>query len=148
MALGPYALLTLVEAKDYLKIEPADTTEDALLERLIDRASSMLERKYGRPLKERAFTDDVYNGSGDPYLVLRTYPVTVTEVKIDDVPILSTDYVVQLENGILVRRGIWPEGIGNIKVSFTGGYQTVPDWLNAECLQLVADLYEGRWEGV
>ena len=74
MALSTSALVTLAKQKCYLGITDEDS--DALLEALIERASGFLERYCNRKLKTRAYTREVYYGSGGPNLILDQYPAT------------------------------------------------------------------------
>lgn len=142
MAVGDFALVTLPEVKDYLKIEQTTVIEDALLERLIDDASSLLEQKYKRPLKARTFTNQFIDATGDKVLILRTYPlISVDSLTYDDGSVVEADSFVRSNNdGMLYRSGAW----GRTLITYRAGYENVPGWLRMECLELIADLYEGR----
>jgi len=147
MALDIYALVTLLQAKDYMKVE--HTEEDTLIEDLINRATYYLEqRKYQRALKQRTFTDELYNGMGTKELRLSTFPVkSVSSVSyVDDGGNETTidDYRIDEKRGILFRHGGWLDGVSNYKITWVGGYDPIPYWLEQECLQLVSDWYEGR----
>lgn len=146
MALDPYALVTLQQAKDYMKVEHEE--ENTLIEDLINRATYYLEQqKYRRPLKQRTFTDELYNGMGTKELRLSTFPVasisTVGYVSSSG-HVALTDYRVDARRGILYRSGGWIDGVSNYQITWIGGYDLVPYWLEQECLQLVSDWYEGR----
>ena len=52
------------------------TKDNYLIERLIDRASDYLERRFHRKLLTRTFTNETHYGSGKRTLILRNYPVT------------------------------------------------------------------------
>lgn len=147
MALDTYALVTLQQAKDYLKVEYVE--EDTLIEDLINRATYYLEqRKYQRALKQRAFTGELYNGMGTQELRLSTFPVvSVSSVSyVDDSGNESSinGYRIDDRRGILFRYGGWRDGVSNYKVTWVGGYDPIPHWLEQECLLLVSDWYEGR----
>ncbi|MEK4798057.1 head-tail connector protein [Thermoactinomyces sp. FSL K6-2592] len=139
--ISPNAFITVQDVKDYLKIE--HDLEDALLENLINRATDILEKeRYFKGIKEREYTE-THDGEGTPEIFLLNYPVTnVTSVKINGTPI--NDYQVSKDNGVLKYAGIFPEGFGNIEVSYTAGYNPVPESFVAECIDIVADLYENR----
>jgi len=47
-----------------------------LIERLIDRATDLIERYCGRKLASRAYSREIYYGSGSTKLLLEQYPVT------------------------------------------------------------------------
>jgi hydrogenase/urease accessory protein HupE len=73
MAVDPNSLTTLANLKADLGITSA--TDDAILERFIDRASATVERFLGRPIKSRSVVEwhDTY---GADRMVLKITPVT------------------------------------------------------------------------
>jgi uncharacterized phiE125 gp8 family phage protein len=139
-------LLTLTEAKNYLKVDYTD--EDTLIQSLIDEATSTLQRKYGRDLFEKTYTDEEYDGEGHEMLFIRNFPVqSITSLTINDQTIDATDYSLSKQTGILSYDGRIPEGFANVKISYTGGYASGDsrlDHFKGECRLLVSDLYEGR----
>lgn len=143
MALSPNAFLTVQDVKDYLKIE--HNFEDTLIENLINRATDFLEKKVlFRGIKARSYTE-TYDGEGTAELFLNNYPVTsVTNVSIDGTVLNSTDYEVSKDTGIIRFYGLFPEGSSNVTVTYTAGYDPVPDVYISDCLDVVANLYENR----
>lgn len=56
-----------------------------------------------------------------------------------------SDFLVHWDEGMLERPGTsWGTGSRNIFVDYTAGYLTVPDDIEAACLELVAQLYHAR----
>jgi uncharacterized phiE125 gp8 family phage protein len=139
-------LLTLTEAKNYLKVDYTD--EDTLIQSLIDEATSTLQRKYGRDLFENTYTDEEYDGEGHEMLFIRNFPVqSVTSLTIGDDTIDASDYSLSKNTGILKYNGRIPEGFANVKISYTGGYASGDsrlDHFKKEARLLVGQLYEGR----
>jgi uncharacterized phiE125 gp8 family phage protein len=143
-------LITLTEAKEYLKIDYTD--EDSLLNRLITQATSILQRKYKRDIVQTTYTDELYNGEGHELLFIRNFPIqSITDLSIkagDTWQTISTnDYEVVQRSGMVKYNGIFPDGWNNIKISYVGGYAATDSELETfknECLLLVSDLYEGR----
>jgi len=74
VAVGTYALTTLDNLKLHLEISAS--SDDSLLEDLIDKATDMIERETHRLLMSRSYTKEQYNGNGWGDLILRQYPVT------------------------------------------------------------------------
>jgi len=72
MAVGAYALTTLVNLKSYLSV--TSSADDTLMEQCIDRATARMERYMGRNIMNRAYTQ-WYSGSGARSVRLREYPV-------------------------------------------------------------------------
>lgn len=143
-------LITLAEAKDFLKVE--FDGEDALINRLITQATAIIQRKYQRDLIQATYTDEEYNGEGHDLLFIRNFPIqSVTSLKVNDVSLDPSEYTVSKYTGIIKRKsGCFPEGWGNITVSYTGGFPIDDPALEPfknECLLIVADLYEGRFAG-
>lgn len=139
-------LITLTEAKEFLKVDSA--VEDALISRLIKQASSQLQRKHQREIIQGTYTDEVYNGEGHEMLFIKNWPVqSITSIKIDDVVVDPANYTVAKDSGIVKLNQYVAEDIANVKVSYVGGFATDDPELDAfklECVLLVADLYEGR----
>jgi hypothetical protein len=74
MAVSTTALATLAQAKLYLDITDEDS--DALLEKMIDRASSQIERYCSRKFKSRSYDRVQIWGNGRDRLVLPQFPVS------------------------------------------------------------------------
>lgn len=144
MPLNDNALTSLVAVKEYLKIDDTDTSKDALLEGLINAGSNIIENYCKRSFKEQTYTDEEYDGTGTKNLPLNNFPVsTITSIKIDGVLIDVTEYKTRLSSGIVVRLdSTWPEGIMNIKVSYTAGYASVPPDIELAAKHLVMFFYK------
>lgn len=74
MAVRAYALTALAEAKRHMDITV--TTDDGEIEALIDAASDLIEKFCKRRFATQAYTDQLYDGTGDETLFLDNYPVT------------------------------------------------------------------------
>jgi uncharacterized phiE125 gp8 family phage protein len=149
------ALVTIAEVKDFLKLDPNQTLEDAMLTHLINVATAEMERDHDRVLEYTTGRVEVHSGKAGCYLFLKAYPIeTITEVLVDGVALSNTEYEVNKAQGIL--KGFWPRGMDNIQVTYNGGYwtdpgtqppagvQMLPFDLKHECLERVAYLYENR----
>jgi uncharacterized phiE125 gp8 family phage protein len=144
MSLAPNALTTLAEQKEYLKLNNTETTDDGLVEFLINAASSAIENKCKRKFKEQTYTDEEYDGNGFVRLYLQQYPVkSVTSVFIDDTEISADQYKIKKNNGALIRKGsFWPTGDINILVTYTAGYTEIPFDLELACKHLVMSYFK------
>lgn len=79
MGMNAYVLTTLQNAKDHLRVP--NSTDDNLIERMIEAATGIIETYCGRHFATRAWTDRLFDGTGDEFLILDEYPVTaVTRV--------------------------------------------------------------------
>lgn len=162
------ALTTLTQVKTKLGI--SGTSEDAVLTALVAQADRAIKTWTRRSL-ESTSSVEYPRGYGTKTLRLREQPVTsVTEVRIDvtrvftsSLTLLTADVDYKLINGMLYRlNGVWPAARENriglladalipsdgvIKVSYIGGYATLPDDLVLAADMLVAHLYKMRQDG-
>lgn len=163
---------TRTELKLHLRIPSTDTSEDALLDQLISNVEASVLRYLKRgPFASTSFTE-YYSGDDREMLVLRHRPVTaVSLVRVDPYGYAGqgldafpsttawtagTDYFVpQLdaseENGSLIvaigSNGKWPIGRGNIKITYTAGYATIPDDLTLAVNQMISAIRAGADKG-
>lgn len=137
MPLAANALTTIEAARQYCKISDAD--RDVLIGSLINAASMQIEKYCRRRIKEAAYVDQEFDGTGTTNLLLPDYPVKeVSAVKIDDVLVPAAEYKLRKEIGSVVRLcSRWPEGVLNVKVSFTAGYNPIPADIELACKHLV-----------
>ena len=73
MAVGTYALTSLANLKSWMGITAS--TDDAVLEAAIDRATARIETYLGRNIKERSYSE-WRNGAGVDAIQLRQWPVS------------------------------------------------------------------------
>jgi len=142
-------LATRDALKLYLGIDASDTSQDDLLDALIDYASERIESHCGRKFASEALTEYL-DGTGTSRLVLSRRPVTeLTGVYEDsdrvfgaDTEIDSADLVLHPEKGIVDRvGGVFARGRRNLKAVYTAGYATVPDDVALACVKLAAAWY-------
>lgn len=136
-------------------------SDDALLQQLLDEVEAGVKMFLrGRRLDSHEIVNEYHDGSGRPTLILKQRPVTaVTEVRVDAngqsgqsatgfgsgtvwtqgdgwfARSLKED---ESNPGELIAGGGWPEGIGNIRVTYTAGYSTVPADVQMAVHMLVA----------
>ncbi len=153
-------LVTAAEARLQIP-ELSGTAEDTNLETLITRVGAAFARYCGypgsSPTMESTSYARYYDGPGGRDLVLDVWPIVSISSIYDDTTldftdsqylVSSSDYVVV--NGRIVRlkntstHGAWSEGAGQIKVSFTAGYATVPDDLKQLVIMAVKHWFDLR----
>ncbi len=80
--IGPYALVTLDNVKDYYGLEGTDPEENDVIIDLIDSMTELSERYTLRKLKAREYTE-YYNARNNKRIILKQYPVnTITKVAV------------------------------------------------------------------
>jgi len=76
MAVGTYTLVALSDINAYLGYTTgADTARDNLLEKLADRATTMMENYCDRKFKSRTYRNERYDGDGSEWLFLDNFPI-------------------------------------------------------------------------
>ena len=124
--LSEHALTTIEAVRQQLGLDPSDTSQDAVLARMINSASDAIRTYCDRDFA-RAQRADRLEGPGRPVLLLPLYPVIrVESVTADGIPVLPEEYEVDVQAGRLVRRGgSWPGGPGlTVEVVYEAGYIT------------------------
>jgi len=70
-----YALTTLTKANYYLGLTSDGGTVDNYIERIINRASDIIENALNRKLKSRLYVKERYDGKDQGVIYLKQYPV-------------------------------------------------------------------------
>lgn len=152
------ALVALADAKDFLKV--SSENEDAIIESMINRASSWTNDYTQRLLLSRVNTD-YYDGDGTGTLILNQYPVTTLTSLNDDVDRtfgagtainVSADVVTDNNNGLirLFNRAVaFNKGMLNIKAVYTAGYSlaNVPASIQEAVLLYIGNSYRSQYLG-
>jgi len=132
MALLDYALTTLARVKTFLGI--SGTSNDELLTSLINSCTDFIENYCDRRFKQKAYTNELYNGNGTNKLLLKNYPVDESstfkleerssDLNEDDWNEIDTEYYfVHYDSGIVERvRGIFYKYPKHYRITYTAGY--------------------------
>ena len=144
-------LVTLARANQHLGIDPDKTGEDDdLVIDLINQASVWLNSMCDRELKSRSQTE-YHDYPENNYLLYLNHPPisSVTLYTNADVPrafgssdvVSSDNYEVYTEDNlgkIYMTGATFITGARTIKVTYTGGFSTIPADLVIACLDLIA----------
>jgi uncharacterized phiE125 gp8 family phage protein len=129
-------LTTVANVKDYLDL--AVTTKDALLGRLVSAASAWIKSWTNRDFTSGSYSQ-VLDGNDAAGIMLDQYPVTaVSSLTIDGVAVPSTSYTV---DGALLRLTdgtVFRKDVGNVLITYTAGFVTIPADVEQACIELVA----------
>jgi hypothetical protein len=143
MTLNANALTTLSFAKDFLKIPSAETSMDSMVEHWINAASQFIETRTDRKLKAQSIIE-YQSGRKSNCILTREYPInSISEIKVDssglftdpNTIIESSNYGIGEEACYVIGRDIlFPVGHRNIKITYNGGFSTIPtDLIDATC---------------
>ncbi len=103
-------MLTLVAAKAHLKLDPADTSEDALLTGYLRSAVGMFRTHSKR--RWPAVGEPVLAKASDPAAT----PPTLVFVRYVDYTVLSPDEQAMADQYVLLTLGHWYENRGTVAV--------------------------------
>lgn len=145
------SLVTLNEAKDFIGDDLGTSVNDARVKRYINAASWLCNKYTKRLLKSREHTE-YHSGDGTNTVFVRNYPVTtLTSVYDDPDRTYGSDYLIdsddlaimpdELAYKIVYDGGYFQVGIRNVKITYTGGYETIPYDLAQACLEIVAMMW-------
>lgn len=143
-------LVTLAEYKAYAGI--TSTTQDTAIASIIPKVSQLVKSVCRRTFVDyvNEYKTEVFSGNDESRLLLREYPVlnvTSVEVSIDfgntyTELVEYTDYVLDQEDGSIVAIASGAEStfakyINGYRVTYSAGYETLPDDLKIAVLDLV-----------
>lgn len=137
-------IVTLDEIKEYLKIDPLDTTHDNFLNRWNGICQGLVEEFCNQRFEVVSITDEITDGTGEKVLYVKNLPiVSVTSIK------YTTDYVNWQDfDGEIVndRYAIYstrkfPKGNANFKVTYSAGWQEPPKAIKRVIIEMVAQAW-------
>lgn len=149
--LKDYALTTVADVKESLNLPSSNHTYDNLITRKINQATAAIENYCGRRFKATDYTDEIYNATQNPQLVLKQRPVIIDGTRSFTLKARTTGlnlsqfqtvesqiYYIDQPSGVIDllfrARGVW----GTYAVDYSAGYDTIPDDLAEACASLAA----------
>lgn len=127
--LSDYALVSLAEAKRFLRVPTTDTDDDDLIMDLINDASDEIEKACDTYLIQRSVTEDHPGGvnqaklGGAKRIYLRKSPVnSVSQIIDDDSDTVSSDDYTIVAPNILEHDTEWPIPDGRWSITYNAGW--------------------------
>lgn len=147
---GTYALVSLDSVREALGFEETQVTDDNILAGLINRLSARIETYCGYKFKGRSFTE-YHNGLGwSPSVFVSNPPIISVSEVWDDTDraftdsandlISSGDYMIYASEGeirLYNNETVFSKGHQNIKITYSGGYDSIPEDLQGACILFV-----------
>ncbi len=136
------ALLTLSDAKAYLNIPAATTTDDTELSRFLAVVEDAATAYFGAPVSTGSLVTESYNG-GWTTLVLRQVPVlTVSTITVSGTAMATTSIAIDTSAGV-VHSLAGPQGSDPVDttVVYQTGYASVPDDIVQGALEFLRHLW-------
>ena len=141
-----YPLASIAKLKTLMGVTRSDTKEDAKYAAAIAGASAAMVMHLRQDFRVHTFTDELYDGTGEPVLYVRRRPlIAITGLKIDGAVVdtgelkVYEDYIAFEDGGDYNARlrssvRIFPQGRLNIALSGSDGYSKVPAAVGHGCL--------------
>ena len=146
-------LASLADLKTYLGMDAGSTVADAELTRLLGVASAWAENYCERTFTRAAFTE-LRNGTGSAVLPVRNAPIaSVSSVSIDGTAVVASDgtsagFAFDGPRIYLVGGQIFCRGTKNVQITYTGGFETIPDDVAHAVIEIAAQAFrEKEWIG-
>lgn len=133
------AFASSTDLQNWLQLSTVNT---AAAELALNVASSTIRTWCGWPISEEEDVTAVLDGTGGRTLWLPTLKLTaVSSVEVDADPLtVGTDFD-WTSYGKLIRSGRWPSTPRSVEVTYTHGYEVVPDAVKGACLMVAARAY-------
>jgi hypothetical protein len=142
-------IATLSECKAYLGLGTNATLDDALITSIGDAVLDFMQTYTGRKILQDTYTETL-NGRGESGIPVKNTPITgISSLLIDGLAIQSASnsysYGYAFDDFFVYLRGYkFSRGQQNIQITYTGGYNPVPnDWKQAH-IEFVAYKYKQK----
>jgi len=102
-------------------------------------AMEEIDRRTGMCFRPRNFEDKM-NGNGLIRAFTHCFPILeVTRVEIDELALSPSEYAVNKRTGsVTLREGVFPEGVQNVVIEGTSGYEDLPPLIEKIATVIVA----------
>lgn len=145
-ALSTSALTTLADVKESLGISSGDHTKDNLIIRKINQASKVIENYCDTYFTAQNLVEIYDANPTSMELVLRNRPATVSKLEVRQSntndnywsTIQTTMYFVDSEAGIIKFLDVFWGGWQQWRVTYVGGYSSIPDDIAEACATLAS----------
>lgn len=152
-------LVSLVEMKSYLGIDPSDTTYDSFLTLQLEVVSDSIEGYCGRKFEVKKWIQTIYKQDqvNQDKIFLYQYPLTsnVTSITKDDGTNIDLEEIVHVFGPGLIRRlgegGVFSSmffDTAKIEVKYESGYATIPSQIRQVVYSIVSESYSKKKIGI
>lgn len=141
-------LTTKENVKRYLGLTDSDS--DSNIEMLIGIVDSHIKSRCGCNIEKKTYTEKSVPADGVEktfYLPERPIEENSLSVEYDGVEYSSDRYEVDYETGKIVFDFAPPKSLNKLKVTYTGGYETLPDDIKGMATIITAELFRSSGGG-
>ncbi|KUL94320.1 hypothetical protein DK26_15005 [Bosea sp. WAO] len=148
-------LLTVVEARKIVGLPPGDTSQDAVLAKLVARASAdifaacRIVRGQGAPrtLRQEVVRETRFFSGGDKLILARRHEITLAGLTISGSVINLAGCIVEGDPGLVSRTAgarlqAWPAGL--VVVEYEAGFDEVPPDLAGVAADMIRLLHSAE----
>jgi len=145
-------LTTVAKVKSWANI--TDANSDVLLADLVTRASQYVLTYLSREIKQANISGERINGNGRTRIMPREWPITaISSLKVSGIVVpasvdgLLNGYAFDDRNIYLLpgsNVGVFSEGVRNVEVSYTAGYEAIPEDIEQAAIEYCAKKYKDR----
>ena len=143
------AITTLEAVYEQLSVE--GSTDDTLIQNLIDRYTDMFEKYCGVDSFLVADYTEYTDGNGSVHMFVKNNPVnSITQIAVDsdwvwgaDTTATASDYRIVGDRYIAYKTG-FASGLQNVKIQYNAGWSVIPEDLEQALLMEVVRMYIRR----
>jgi hypothetical protein len=145
------AIITLDDAKNWIGIELADTSQDARLQVMIGAVDAIIKDYCEAEFSEQVVVGEILDGGRSDTIVPKNSPLrSVQNVFLNcypdgtgGTPVTPTEYIVEADC-IVMRWQATPKGRGLVRIDYKWGYASVPGPVKQAALLSVEALYNRK----
>jgi hypothetical protein len=129
---------------DVMSIHPI--TEAEIKDEWSDMVEGLIRQHMGQPFlgTSSAIVDEWHNGDGSNFLKPYKLPIlSVTSLSINDLPIALSDCV-SFDSYIALQSQTFPEGVLNVRISYTSGTLEVPETVRLAATTMIVAIINYR----
>ena len=134
-------LTTVQSVKDWLKLTTAD--DDGLIQRLVTAISTFVSNQTGRTFQPTTYTLTLDGWGGSKYMFPNRPVTAVASVSIGGSVLQPSQYVWDSLT-LRLKCGCFYQGVGNVVITFTAGYASIPADLDDAVAEVCSWAYKER----
>lgn len=146
------ALTSKEKVIEYLLLETVTDRMSSQIEWLVNMVEKHIKNKTHRNTFESETVTEYHDGEGKPYFFTEEFPVTAVTSLHDDTDrnytagylIDTDDYVWYSDGRVELETGSFNNGLKNIKIVYTAGYDAIPGDLEYLATKWVSSLLKGK----
>jgi hypothetical protein len=143
-------IIVLNDAKSWIGIDLADTSQDFRLQIMIDAVDKVIKDHCEAAFSPQVVVGEILDGTRSDILVTKNSPIiSVQQIKTDvtgaiEGNVMDPSEYYASEDSITLRWRVTPKGRGTVKVDYTWGYAEIPAPVKQAALLAVEAMYNRK----